>query len=365
MMNRLRTIPAAASGLLALIASMMIPVSASARIKWIESHYNFGAIKEADGPVDGFVRLVNTGEGSTFIRSVRPSCGCTAVSFTEDDIQPGDTATVSFTFDPTGRPGKFEKTIRVVTGTDDDLWSIKLYGTVIASDETLGIAFPVEAGALRLEKDSISAGDMRRYATRHLFVNAYNQSADTISPKWTESSPAIITDLSPRRIPPGESATFSFTIKGENEDDFGPKRFNVDILSDGPGSPEANISIGANFTVDPSGMTASELESMPYAILLPEFIDLGDVAPDTTVKFSFEILNEGKGKLSVRKIIPAAKAVTVSSFPSSVKGGKKGKVAGKFHASELKPGPFRINIEILTDDLLHPVRTARVVGEIK
>lgn len=364
MMKRLRIITAAAAGLLTGLAPLACQANGADSIKWLETHHNFGAIKEADGPVDGSVRFINKGSEPTFIRSVRPSCGCTDVSFTEDEIQPGDTATISFTFDPTGRPGKFEKTIRVVTGADD-LWSVKLYGTVIASDETLEITFPVEAGALRLEKKDITAGDVRIGATRHLFVNAYNQSADTISPQWAATSSAVITDLNPRKIPPGESATFSFTVHAENDEDFGQQKINVSVLSDGKDSPGATIGISANFTADPSGMTTSELESMPYAILLPEVIDLGDVAPDATVKFYFEILNDGKEKLSVRKITPSGTAVSITSSPSSVKGGKKGKVAGKFHASRLKAGPFRINVDILTDDLLHPVRTARVVGEVK
>lgn len=334
-------------------------------VRWLQNFYNFGAIKEVNGPVKGEAKFINEGTNPTYIRSVRPSCGCTDVAYTEDKIMPGDTAVVSFTYDPTGRPGKFEKTVRVVVGEDNELSSIKLYGTVIASDETLATIFPVTVGNLRLERDSVAIGDVRIGGTRHIFLNAYNQSQDTIVPGWIDTNPDIITDLNPRKIPPGESSTFSFTIHSDAQESFGPALRNVEIFSDERDAPKGKVKISINYTVDPSGMTAKELEKMAYAIVMPEMLDLGELSKSRSADFSFEIINDGKENLAIRKIMASNGAVSISSFPSTVKGKKREEIKGKLKASEMKPGPFRINVEILTDDLLHPVRTFRLVGEIK
>lgn len=86
-----------------------------AKVTWLSTHYNYGAFREEEGPRKGSLSFVNSGDAPTFIRNVRPSCGCTAADYPRDMIAPGDTATIEFTYDPARRPGPFDKTIRVLS----------------------------------------------------------------------------------------------------------------------------------------------------------------------------------------------------------------------------------------------------------
>lgn len=336
----------------------------NAEVEWLEKSYNFGTFKEADGPVTGKVRFVNKGPEATFVSRVRPSCGCTGASYTERMIEPGDTATISFTYNPTGRPGKFDKSVKVYVGKDNELSVIRILGTVIGSESTLESVFPVVIGPLRVETALLTAGEIRRGTPRHLFLNAYNQSGDTITPQWESTSPALTVDLKPRAIPPGDIATFSFYLETEKEKLNGPVEYPVEINADGkdPASGKRTVEVSAIIVPDTRKMSVEEIDNGPRAYLIPEFVDFGEVEGGKLLDFQFAILNDGKSTMSVDRVYSHNELVNITHVPKKIKAGKKGIVKGKLNPAGLAPGAFRINVEVMTNDALHPVRTARLVG---
>lgn len=338
----------------------------SAEIEWLERNYNYGAIREADGPQKGRVRFVNAGSEAVYINNVRSSCGCTDVEYTKEMITPGDTATISFVYNPKGRPGSFVKTVKAYIGDSNELYVIKLSGTVIGSPTTLSYGYPHEVGPMRMESLKAIAGEMKEGASRHMFINAYNQSSDTITPSWDFRDKALQVELTPRSIPPGDVATFGFYLRTAEEDRMGPVEYKVKIFSDNlhPEKGECEVTASAVIVPDTRKMSVEEVENGPRAYLVPEFVDLGDVDNKGSRQFRFEILNEGKRNLEVKRIYSTDKSVNIKKKASTVKPGKKGKVEGELNLSEFPPGPFRIAVEVMTNDALHPVRIANLVGEI-
>lgn len=350
-----------------LLPVMLLPVfriDAFAGIDWIDTVYNFGAIKEGDGSVEGSARFVNRGREATFISRVRPSCGCTGASYSQDLIQPGDTATISFTYNPLGRPGKFDKTIKVYTGTDNELSVIRIVGTVIATSATLSTSFPIEVGPLRLETATLTAGEIKRGAPRHIFVNAYNDGTDTIRPRCISTSKPVTVDLTPKTLAPGEIATFSFYIDSSKEELPGAVEYPVTFIADdsNPDSEKLSTTIYASIVPDTRLMTAEEIDNGPRAFLVPEFVDFNDVKTRQSLQFTIEIENEGRTDMKVERVYSRNPAVSVSSFQSKIKPGKKGKIKGKLNPDKIETGPFRIPLEVITNDAIHPIRTANLVG---
>lgn len=342
----------------------IIPFQVKAEIEWLEKTYNYGAFKESEGPRLGKVRFVNKGNGAVFINRVRPSCGCTEAEFTEGLIQPGDTAMVSFIYNPKGRPGSFEKTVKVFIGKENELHVIKLAGTVIGAPTTLEFSYPKEVGPLRLESLSAKTGELKKGSARHLFINAYNQSTDTITPSWACGERGLDVELTPRSIPPGDIATFGFYVKTAEEERMGPVEYEVRITADksNPGKDECDVSISTIIVPDTQTMTVEEVDNGARAYLLPEFVDFGDARGEGKINFSFDILNDGKETLDVLRVYSAEKGVAIKEKPSKVKCGKRGKVKGVLDLSKLPSGAFRIPVEVMTNDPLHPLRTANLVG---
>ncbi len=96
-----------------------------------EKTHNFGTIREADGPVMCEFILQNNGDKPLVIVSAKAQCGCTTPSIPKQPIRPGETAALTVTYDPAGRPGEFEKTIRVRTNRKGDNALLKIKGTVL------------------------------------------------------------------------------------------------------------------------------------------------------------------------------------------------------------------------------------------
>lgn len=70
-------------------------------ISFSEEKWDFGKVKEDERPVHIFT-IKNTGREELIISRVRSSCGCTATMLSSDNIQPGKSAELKVTFNPTG-----------------------------------------------------------------------------------------------------------------------------------------------------------------------------------------------------------------------------------------------------------------------
>lgn len=207
-------------------------VSIFADFELLTAEYDFGLMKEVEGPKTGKVFLVNRGEKPDFIRQVRPSCGCTDSNFPEGEIAPGDTTWVSFTYNPEGRPGAFRKTVRVVTGEDEARHVIVIKGTVLGESGSLEKYYPVSNGPLRLTEGKILFGNLRLGTARHYFIRGYNQSPDTIYPRMLSENKDLEVECTPEAVAPGEIATLSFYLNTTRMETPGEFKSEVKLIPD-------------------------------------------------------------------------------------------------------------------------------------
>ena len=86
-----------------------------------EKTYDFGTIKEEDGRVSHVFTLKNVTEGPLTIKTVRASCGCTTPAWSREPIAPEAEAQITVTYNASGRPGAFHKSVTVTlsNGTED------------------------------------------------------------------------------------------------------------------------------------------------------------------------------------------------------------------------------------------------------
>ena len=77
--------------------------------------HDFGTIKEVDGPVTHTFEFTNTGNEPLVIINVNASCGCTRPEYSKEPIRPGKKGKIKVTFNPAGRPGEFDKEVKIRT----------------------------------------------------------------------------------------------------------------------------------------------------------------------------------------------------------------------------------------------------------
>lgn len=115
----------------ALLIATTVVFAGEPKISFLEKSHDFGTIKEEKGPVKYEFEFTNTGDAPLMIISAKGSCGCTVPTYSKKPIQPGKKGKVKVTFSPTGRPGEFEKMVRLKLNTKEKNATLRISGVVI------------------------------------------------------------------------------------------------------------------------------------------------------------------------------------------------------------------------------------------
>lgn len=100
-------------------------------ITFTTSEHDFGKINEADGRVTTVFEFKNEGMTPLVLSNVRASCGCTTPKWTREPIEPGQSGQITVTYNPNGRPGRFQKTITVTSNATEPTKKLFIKGEVI------------------------------------------------------------------------------------------------------------------------------------------------------------------------------------------------------------------------------------------
>jgi len=333
-------------------------------LRWLSTEYDFGTWKEIEGSRTGIVRFVNEGKEPTVITRVRPSCGCTGSDYYRDPVAPGDTAWVSFTYNPAGRPGQFEKTVKVYTGPQSDLTTIHIRGTVIGKPESLETRYPIEAGALRVANDTEDMGTFEIGKARHGFIQAYNQSTDTIHPVILDTGEHLVIAPSQKAIPPGDFFSFGIFYDSRREPAEGPVEHKVRFRAEADdSSSEIPVTIKARLTPRQSIATADAIQKAPVLSVEPGVAELKTAKG--SVPFKFHLTNTGHSILEIRRVYSLSEAVRITRYPVKLKPGKSGYLEGEVDTSLLDGEAYGIPLKILSNSPLHPETEIKVSGKLK
>ncbi len=95
-----------------------------------ESH-DFGTIPEGTQAVYEF-KFTNIGKEPLVISNVQASCGCTTPKWTNEPVAPGKTGTITASFNSSGRPGQFTKSVTVTSNAKSNPKVLTITGVVEA-----------------------------------------------------------------------------------------------------------------------------------------------------------------------------------------------------------------------------------------
>ena len=102
-----------------------------------ERVHDFGTIKESEGTVSHTFTFTNKGSEPVAISGVNLWCGCTKAEFSKQPVRPGQTTTVTLSYNPAYRPGKFSKEAVVLLNEG------RRYTRVWVKGEVVGMKHPV------------------------------------------------------------------------------------------------------------------------------------------------------------------------------------------------------------------------------
>ena len=130
-MKKIRNIGFLVAALFIIAGLTFVANSASGTpsIQFKEKIWDFGTIKN-DRPATHNFEFTNTGTGNLVILEAKAECGCTKPEYPDKPIAPGKSGKIKVSFNPIGRPGGFEKTIKVRTNGNPKTVVLKIRGTV-------------------------------------------------------------------------------------------------------------------------------------------------------------------------------------------------------------------------------------------
>lgn len=122
-----------------------------AQLAFEPSEWDFGSIRETDGPVSHTFTGKNGSDRPLVILDVVTTCGCTVPEFSKQPILPGAETRITVTYDPTNRPGTFDRELWVYSSDRKRIATLTIRGQVIPRPKSIEEQYPVDAGGgLRL-----------------------------------------------------------------------------------------------------------------------------------------------------------------------------------------------------------------------
>ena len=352
---------------LAAILTSGATLLAQPKAQWLSTTHSFGAFDEDLGSVTTYFKVVNTGDKPLSILSVRASCGCTSPTYSHKPVAPGDTGQVAVTYNPAGRPGKFDKKVKVETNADPSMTTLTIKGVVIGDRQTLRAHYPVDLGMLKLKNTVVQFGEVTKGRTKTAFLDGYNQSPDTIRPSVSDLPPYVMADIAPRAVPPGEQVTFTFFYDSSKaKDQWGLSTSEVMLSPDPLSSQIKPVSLIAIVNEDFSKLTPAQREKAPKAAYSTAMIDLGRVKRGTVARAELLIDNFGKSPLILRRISCPEPYIKVKCNKEKINPGAQAKVTVTVDTAALPEGTSIVNTRLtaITNDPARPSSPIRIVAEL-
>lgn len=342
-----------------LLAATAVMVSL-AQVRWLETEHDFGAFNEDDGKVSTEFKFVNDSESPVTIDHVRSSCGCTVPQYSKATVNHGDTAAITVVYNPSGRPGRFSKSLMVKL-SNDYTEKLLIKGVVIGAQNTLRSRFPVTAGPIRLRGNMVTFGAVKTGKIKSQFVEVYNSSHSPVVPRWTDIPQYLRVTAAHETVQPGEQGVYSFVLAPTKSTPYG-------ILTDSltlnvPGEPPFRFEIAAIVEEDFSGLTEKQLADAPRIITDTDMLDFGDFfRTGQPITRQLRVTNTGKNDLLIRRVHTSEPGFTVKAPFSKLKKGKSGTVTVTFDPASFSAPLLNSRLQVITNDPSHPLTTIRLVG---
>lgn len=294
-------------------------VFGQARIKFEETRHDFGELKEEKGIVSTIFKFQNTGNKALILESVKASCGCTTPIWSKDSIGPGFYGFIKVEFNPSGRPGIFNKEIYVESNGTPGQQQLHISGKVVPRPKGPEDFYPFEEGVLRFRTNHLTFGTMPDDEIKTESTILYNQGKKTI--QFSKSGSKVPAHLKPKMsktsLAPGDTLTLWVSYNAALKKDYGLLQDNIFLMTNDASQPVKRIAVTADIR---EHFDAEERAQAGRASFTKTSIDLGILTEGERPVASFELKNTGKGSLKIRHFSAACSCITVKGCPDLAPG---------------------------------------------
>ncbi|MDR1171254.1 MAG: DUF1573 domain-containing protein [Bacteroidales bacterium] len=303
-----------------LLLLVAFSLSAQPKIAFDKTQHNFGKVNEGDGAASYDFTFKNSGTAPLIIQDVKTTCGCTTPEWTRQPILPGATGFIKVSYDVKGRPGAIDKMITVHSNSLSSPTSLRIIGEVIPVERHPSEAFRYTAGTIRLDDMHVAFNRMYSYEKPALVVTAYNPGPDIVKIAFIDLPAYIKTEVTPATIKKGEKATIKLTYDAARKNDWGFVSDRISMILNDNKAKDYKLTVTATIEEDFSRWTAAQLQNAPAVSLDRQVIEAGKIKKGEKKAYQVKLTNNGKSKLSIRKVESGSPLVTVDA-PKEINAG--------------------------------------------
>ena len=346
-------------------AFAIFAANAQPTIKWTESKYDFGDIKEADGPATHKFEFTNAGNEPLVITSVKPSCGCTTSDYTKEPVMPGKTGYVSATYNPQGRPGPFNKSVNITTNCKPELTTIHFTGKVIEREKTLADLHPRKIGDLNLESNHISLLKVKNTEVRVDSTSVANLTDKPMKITFANVPAHIKAKAVPETLQPNSKGLIVIEYDATKRKEWGFVMDKVLLALNGETNSNKNLlSVSATIEEDFSKYTEEQLANAPHMVFDEPIFNFGTITEGEKVSHTFTFSNTGKEDLIIRKITTSCGCTAANKKADVIKPGETSSIDITFNSSG-KSNRQNKTITIISNDPKNSQQILRITGDVK
>jgi hypothetical protein len=340
------------SFLLICLFCSLVAISQKAVLSFEDKTHDFGKVNEEDGKITHVFDFVNKGISPLVISRVQASCGCTTPVWTKEPVEPGKKGTITVTYNPTGRPGAFTKTITVYSNAIDEQMVLTIHGEVIPKANGENADYPVVMGLLHVKSKVIQMNNVDKGKIQSRVLDIKNTSNVLLKPTF-ENLPAYLSvTISPEVLKANEEGKITFSFNSKNSTQWGPISDDVYVLMNGQKkySEEYKLTVISNVVEDFSKLTLDQKRKAPILEIPVRSLNLGTLKEGGKRVGKFKVNNKGQNALEIRRIINNSKELTVRSGKTSISGGKSSDIIVNLNTKNLSEGDYKKSFTVQTND---------------
>ena len=183
-------------------------------ITFEKTEHDFGKIHEEDGRVSVVFNFKNEGMAPLVLSNVRASCGCTTPTWTKEPVEPGQSGSITVTYNPNGRPGRFQKTVTITSNASEATKKVFIKGEVIPKQAKPVNRYTIAVGALSMKTKTLDLGVIKKGETKNGELEYANLTKEehAVELATNDADAYLISQASLAAPKPNEIGKFIFSL---------------------------------------------------------------------------------------------------------------------------------------------------------
>lgn len=323
-----------------------IGIKAQAKIEFEKCVHDFGSFSEEEAFVNYSFKFRNVGNAPLLIVKAKATCGCTVPTYSKAPIAPGDSGFIDVKYSAIGRPGPFNKSIKITSNGTPTETNLTIKGNVISDADNANYKYYING--LKLKTITYDMGNIIKGEKKELMFDTWNSTDRPLSITINNLADYLTIEVLPKNLKPGEKGKIKVTYDSKLSNDWGKQIDEFLISSERPNSRTMNkkITIISNISEDFS----KQGNKRPKAEIEKVLMNLGEISGLQTSDFDIKISNTGNGNLIIRKVSSSSQVINAKAKSTEIKPKGSSYIAFSLNPSKSKSRIVNETITIITND---------------